>query len=104
MRQHQANSSLLGGRRPNRRKAQSWDLLVTKDNMGDIIEAQRVEKAYNKLKTLLTQREKDVITRYYGIDKHVRHTLHEIGTLYKVTRERIRQIKAEALRKIKIKK
>ena len=66
------------------------------------IEAEKIEKAYKDLKALLTPREKEVIQRYYGIDKHVRHSLNEIGKLYGVTRERIRQIKVEALRKLKI--
>jgi RNA polymerase primary sigma factor len=70
----------------------------------DIIEAKRVQEAYNKLKEKLTTREKDVLVRYYGIGKQVRHSLYDIGARYNVTRERIRQIKAEALRKLKIKK
>lgn len=67
------------------------------------IEAEKIEKAFKKLGTVLSEREKDVITRYYGITPNVRHTLAEIGELYQVTRERIRQIKVEALRKLKIK-
>jgi len=68
------------------------------------VRAEEVEKAYNKLKTLLTEREADVIKRFYGIDKKVRHTLVEIAEKYKVTRERIRQIKVIALDKLKVKK
>jgi DNA-directed RNA polymerase sigma subunit (sigma70/sigma32) len=40
--------------------------------------------------------------RYYGIDTSVRHTLNEIGAKYEVTRERIRQIKVVALKKLHI--
>ena len=43
------------------------------------IEAQKIEKAYKKYKSLLTPKQKEVITRYYGIDEQVRHTLFEIG-------------------------
>ena len=68
-----------------------------------IIEAERVEKAYKEFKSALTPREKDIITRYYGIAPNVRHTLQEIGEKYQVTRERIRQIKVIALEKLKIK-
>jgi RNA polymerase primary sigma factor len=67
------------------------------------IEAEKIDKAYREFKSFLTEREKEVITRYYGISPHVRHSLAEIGKMYKVTRERIRQIKVEALRKLKIK-
>ena len=70
--------------------------------MGEI-EAEKVEQAYKLLKTALSPREKEVITRYYGIAPHVRHSLAEIGEMYQVTRERIRQIKVEALKKLKIK-
>jgi len=67
------------------------------------IEGERVRDAFNKYKELLTEREVEVISRYYGIDPHVRHTLAEIGEMYGVTRERIRQIKVIALNKLKIK-
>lgn len=66
------------------------------------IEAEKIAEAYKQFKAALSPREKEVITRYYGIAPHVRHTLAEIGGLYSVTRERIRQIKVEALRKLNI--
>ena len=72
--------------------------------MTTIIEAERVESAYKQFKASLSDREKEVITRYYGITPHVRHTLAEIGSMYKVTRERIRQIKVDALRKLHVEK
>ena len=68
------------------------------------IEAERIDKAYNRFKKALNPREKDVLTKYYGLDSQVRHSLNEIGETYQVTRERIRQIKVEALKKIGIKK
>lgn len=68
-----------------------------------IIEAERIEKAFKELKSALTPRERDIITRYYGIAPNVRHTLAEIGKKYQVTRERIRQIKVIALQKLGIK-
>lgn len=67
------------------------------------IKAEIVEKAYRELKSSLTPKEREIVTRYYGIAPHVRHSLRELGEMYGVTRERIRQIKVEALRKIKIK-
>lgn len=68
------------------------------------IEAEKINKAYQKLKNTLTEKEKEVITRYYGIDDQVRHSLAEIGKMFQVTRERIRQIKVDALIKLGIKK
>lgn len=68
----------------------------------EIIQARKVEQAYKNLKTRLSPKEKDVVASYYGLDGNVRHSLREIGEKYQVTRERIRQIKVVALRKIKI--
>lgn len=67
------------------------------------IEAERVKEAYYKFNELLSPKEKEVITRYYGIEPNVRHSLQEIANLemFHVTRERIRQIKAIALKKLK---
>ena len=65
-------------------------------------EAERVQQRYKAMSSLLTEKEKDVITRFYGIEPNVRHTLAEIASIYKVTRERIRQIKTVALSKINI--
>lgn len=67
------------------------------------VEAEKVKKAYDKFKQLLTAKEEDIITRYYGINEQVRHSLAEIGEMLGVTRERIRQIKDKALVKLKIK-
>jgi len=68
------------------------------------IEAEKVEKAFRERKEMLTEKEIEVITRFYGIDDRVRHTLEEIAAMYQVTRERIRQIKSGALKKLEVKK
>lgn len=62
--------------------------------------AQKVHKAYSKNSKKLSAREQDIVERYYGFNSQLRHTLQELGDQYKVTRERIRQIKAAALNKI----
>ena len=64
--------------------------------------AEEVLALYKANKIKLTKRESDVISRYYGFGKHNRHTLQEIGTLYSLTRERVRQIKQVALTKISL--
>jgi RNA polymerase primary sigma factor len=50
---------------------------------------------------LLDQREREVISLYFGIGQETSHTLDEIGQRYSLTRERIRQIKENALKKLK---
>jgi RNA polymerase primary sigma factor len=49
----------------------------------------------------LTPREQKVIRLRYGIDDGKARTLEEVGREFKVTRERIRQIEAKALRKLR---
>jgi RNA polymerase primary sigma factor len=58
---------------------------------------QRIESV---LKTL-TYREREIIKLRYGIGDGYTYTLEEVGRIFKVTRERIRQIEAKAIRKLK---
>ena len=50
---------------------------------------------------ILNDREKDVIKKRFGIDEEQAFTLEEIGSIFNVTRERIRQIELKALKKLK---
>ncbi len=56
-----------------------------------------LDKALNTL----PERERDVLKFRYGIGSDRAHTLEEVGREFKVTRERIRQIEAKALRKLR---
>lgn len=58
------------------------------------------EDLENVLNTL-SARERDVVRMRYGFDDGKMKTLEEIGTIFAVTRERIRQIEAKALRKLR---
>ena len=49
----------------------------------------------------LTDREEKVLRWRFGIGEHTDHTLEEVGQEFEVTRERIRQIEAKALRKLR---
>ena len=49
----------------------------------------------------LTKREATIIKLYYGLDGEKPHTLEEVGAIFKITRERIRQIKEKALDKLR---
>jgi RNA polymerase primary sigma factor len=49
----------------------------------------------------LTEREKRVLQMRFGIGDNSNHTLEEVGQDFEVTRERIRQIEAKALRKLR---
>ena len=54
----------------------------------------------SSLKTL-KQRERDVIIMYFGIDREYALTLNEIGEEFDLTRERVRQIKEKAIRRLR---
>ena len=58
------------------------------------------EQTDNVLKTL-TPREERVIKMRFGVGDGSEHTLEEVGQNFAVTRERIRQIEAKALRKLR---
>ena len=49
----------------------------------------------------LTPREERILRMRFGIGMNKDHTLEEVGQQFSVTRERIRQIEAKALRKLK---
>ena len=57
------------------------------------------DKIENVLKTL-TYREREIIKLRYGIGDGYAYTLEEVGRIFKVTRERVRQIEAKAVRKL----
>jgi len=56
-----------------------------------------IERALNTL----TQREANIIRLYFGLNGKHAHTLEEIGEKYNLTRERVRQIKEKAIRRLK---
>ena len=60
-----------------------------------------VEKVYEIMEDTLTDREADVIRLRYGLDGNRPETLEEVGKRFGVTRERVRQIQAKAIRKMR---
>ena len=82
-------------------------------HLGDFIEDSNVmspleaattrglSEATNEVLASLTPREERVLRMRFGIDMNTDHTLEEVGRQFDVTRERIRQIEAKALRKLR---
>ena len=82
-------------------------------SLGDFIEDQNaiqpldasirsnLSESTTKILSTLTPREERVLRMRFGIGMNTDHTLEEVGLQFSVTRERIRQIEAKALRKLK---
>ncbi len=60
-----------------------------------------LSEATTKILSSLTPREERVLRMRFGVGMNTDHTLEEVGLQFSVTRERIRQIEAKALRKLK---
>ncbi|EAR54297.1 RNA polymerase sigma factor [Photobacterium sp. SKA34] len=67
----------------------------------DAATATNLRAATNDVLAGLTPREAKVLRMRFGIDMNTDHTLEEVGKQFDVTRERIRQIEAKALRKLR---
>jgi RNA polymerase primary sigma factor len=67
------------------------------DGIMDISLQEEIEKTLDTL----SEREKEVVKLYFGIGEETAHTLEEIGQRFNLTRERVRQIKEKALRRLK---
>ena len=82
-------------------------------NLGDLIEDQNtilpidaviqsnLRETTTRLLASLTPREERIVRMRFGLGMNSDHTLEEVGLQFSVTRERIRQIEAKALRKLK---
>ncbi|MES2614476.1 MAG: RNA polymerase sigma factor RpoD [Bdellovibrionota bacterium] len=67
----------------------------------DIVASQSLSDQTKKVLATLTSREEKVLRMRFGIGEKTDHTLEEVGQSFDVTRERIRQIEAKALRKLR---
>jgi RNA polymerase primary sigma factor len=60
-----------------------------------------LQKEIERSLSTLTERERDVIKLFYGIGYNHEYTLEEIGDKFDLTRERVRQIKEKAIKRLK---
>jgi RNA polymerase primary sigma factor len=67
----------------------------------DLATVESLKEATREVLAGLTAREAKVLRMRFGIDMNTDHTLEEVGKQFDVTRERIRQIEAKALRKLR---
>lgn len=71
------------------------------ENPQNITTFKILQKQIGSILGNLPQREQKVIRMRFGLDDGYSHTLEEVGYVFKVTRERIRQIEAKAIRRLK---
>nr|WP_242060465.1 RNA polymerase sigma factor, RpoD/SigA family [Aerosakkonema funiforme] len=80
------------------------DLLEDSDSMSPeemMSDAMMRQEIWEVLGDVLTPREKDVISLRYGLTTSEPCTLEEVGSLYNLSRERVRQIQSKAMRKLR---
>jgi RNA polymerase sigma factor (RpoD-like family) len=88
-------------------KGEDTELMeLLEDNSTRSPEAQMSEtmmrqEIYAVLGDVLTEREKDIISLRYGLTTGEPHTLEEVGGLFNLSRERVRQIQTKAMRKLR---
>ena len=73
----------------------------TSENPFEVTEGHLLRDRLREILETLTDRERQVIDFRYGLSDGYTRTLEEVGRLFNVTRERIRQIEAKALRKLR---
>jgi RNA polymerase primary sigma factor len=79
------------------------DLFVTEDTpeTDNILMKESLMREIERSLATLTEKERDVVNLYYGIGMTHGLTLEEIGAKFDLTRERVRQIKEKAIRRLK---
>jgi RNA polymerase sigma factor (sigma-70 family) len=77
------------------------DELIERTTAEDIFEENQFKKRINDVLDSLTPRESKILRLRYGLDFDTEYTLEQVGSMFGYTRERIRQIEAKALRKMR---
>lgn len=80
-----------------------YDILQNDENQTpdkDLLK-ESLRKEIERALTTLSSREGDIVKMYFGLNGYHQHTLEEIGMELDLTRERVRQIKEKALRRLK---
>ena len=69
-------------------------------NISDVTSLTSMKEEIASALSTLTERERSVIEMYFGINRDRSFTLNEIGEQFSLTRERVRQIKEKAIRRL----
>jgi RNA polymerase primary sigma factor len=80
-----------------------YDVLLSKDSSSpdkDLL-TDSLRKEIERVLSILTYREANILRLYFGLDTKYQYTLEEIGQEFNLTRERVRQIKEKAIKRLK---
>ncbi len=79
------------------------DFLETEESVNpfEVVQEKNLSAVVRKVLATLTPREEKIIRMRYGIGDRIPRTLEEVGEIFHVTRERIRQIEAKALNRLR---
>ncbi|HRG57673.1 MAG TPA: RNA polymerase sigma factor RpoD/SigA [Bacteroidia bacterium] len=79
------------------------DVLINNDSprADTMLISESLQKEIERSLSTLTERERDVVRLFYGIGFNHEYTLEEIGDKFDLTRERVRQIKEKAIKRLK---
>lgn len=80
-----------------------YDILQSSDGQkpDNTLASESLQIEIERVLTTISSREGEILKRYYGLNGYHQHTLEEIGIAFDLTRERVRQIKEKALRRLK---
>ncbi len=67
----------------------------------DVAEQSELKRLIEQLLSILTDRDRKIIELRFGLNGQTPHTLEEVGTVFGITRERVRQVEAKALRRFR---
>jgi RNA polymerase primary sigma factor len=87
--------------RPDTADPETIELLIERGTAEDIYEAAEFKEIMQNVLDSLTRRERKILRLRFGIGMNHDHTLEEIGKIMDITRERVRQLEAKALRKMR---
>ena len=79
------------------------DIFVSEDTpeTDDLLIRESLSREIQRSLATLTEKEREIINLFYGIGVPHSYTLEEIGSMFDLTRERVRQIKEKAIRRLK---
>lgn len=87
----------------NGEEGNMYDVMQSSDTPrpDNVLASESLRIEIERVLRTISHREGDILKRYYGLNGYHQHTLEEIGNELDLTRERVRQIKEKALRRLK---